>query len=297
MLKFLFQNVGAKVMETIAAREFKHPKQMMVQERIIKAVTADPDSFIEKYIKLPNSFSGKYVCADLFKEVFPEYNSSREARVFFNTVVHNSAAVLASEHFKRLTSQRAEHGMKIMFLTGVPGAGKTSYFLATQKELGDSFYAVFEGQLASPEPAIAKIHSAIGAGYDVGIYVVHTKPLNALDNTIKRFNEYGRGASVFGMAAIQGELPNGLQKIKDVFNSCLTIEIHDKRTASKLKNLKGWDNLDVLRSEGNQEQIKNLLISRIEEYKRQGIISDACYRQAMGLSPEKPRIKDNGIGL
>jgi signal recognition particle GTPase len=132
--------------EAIALREFKHPEQMRVQERIAKSVTANPDRFIEKYIKLPNSFSGKYVCSDLFKEVFPEYNSSREARGFFNTVVHNSAAVLASEQFKRLTSQRASEGMVLMFLTGVSGAGKTTHFLAAQKELGDKFYAVFEGR-------------------------------------------------------------------------------------------------------------------------------------------------------
>jgi hypothetical protein len=77
--------------------------------------------------------------------------------------------VLASEQFKRLTSQRAGYGMAIMFLTGVPGAGKTSYFLAAQKQLGDSFYAVFEGQLAQPEPAIAKISLSLKTGFSVGI--------------------------------------------------------------------------------------------------------------------------------
>jgi hypothetical protein len=126
---------------------------------------------------------------------------------------------------------------------------------------------------------------------------VHIKPLIALDNTIKRFNEYGRGASVFGMAEIQGELPNGLQKIKDTFTSHLIFEIHDKRNSLEPKNLKGWDNLDLLRSEGNKEQIQALLISKIEEYKRQGVISDACYRQAMGLSPEKLKSKDRDIGM
>ncbi|MDR1160106.1 MAG: hypothetical protein LBK69_05715 [Syntrophomonadaceae bacterium] len=59
--------------------------------------------------------------------------------------------------------------MAIMFLTGVPGAGKTSYFLAAQKQLGDSFYAVFEGQLAQPEPAIAKISLSLKTGFSVGI--------------------------------------------------------------------------------------------------------------------------------
>jgi hypothetical protein len=284
-------------METIALREFTNPDQMRVQERIVKAVLANPDRFIEKYIKLPNSFGGKYVCADLFKEVFPEYNSSRETRGYFNTVVHNSAAVLASEQFRRLTDKKAEYGMKIMFLTGVPGAGKTSYFLAAQKQLGDSFYAVFEGQLARPEPGIAKISLALNADFSVGISVVHIKPLAALDNTIKRFNEYGRGASVFGMAAIQGELPEGLQKIKDTFTSCVTFKIHDKRNPLEPKNMKGWENLDVLRSEGSKEQIQDILISRIKEYKKQGIISDACYKQAMGLSPEKLKSKDCGIGL
>jgi hypothetical protein len=268
---------------------------MKVQEKIVKSVTANPDYFIGKYIKLPNSFGGKYVCADLFKEVFPEYNSSRETRGYFNTVVHNSAAVLASEQFRRLADKKATESMTIMFLTGVPGAGKTTSFLVAQKEMGDTSYAVFEGQLARPEPGIDKISLALGAGYNVSIYAVHVKSLTALDNTIKRFNKYGRGASVFGMAAIQGELPNGLQKINNTFENQLKLEIIDKREQANTKRLAGWNNIETLRSEGDKEQIKILLANKIEEYKKQKAITEACYRQAMGLSPEKFKYKDRGM--
>ena len=77
--------------------------------------------------RFPQSFEGRYVCSDLFKETFPEFSASNEARGRYNNPLHNSAAVLASEQFRRRVrdASRPEQDT-VIFLTGVPGAGKTT---------------------------------------------------------------------------------------------------------------------------------------------------------------------------
>ena len=83
---------------------------------------------------IPQSFAGRYVCSDLFKETFPEFAASNEARGRYNNPLHNSAAVLASEQFRRMVQDPADPGRNtVIFLTGVPGAGKTTAVLDNEE--------------------------------------------------------------------------------------------------------------------------------------------------------------------
>jgi hypothetical protein len=78
------------------------------------------------------------------------------------------------------------------FLTGVPGAGKTTYALLGG-ELGTDTCVLFEGQLANANLAIPKIELALNSGLKPEIVVVHIPAERALQNTIHRFNTLGRG--------------------------------------------------------------------------------------------------------
>ena len=89
-------------LEPIRRNAYAQPDRSEVQERVAAAVESNPEIFIDRYSNDPRSFAGRYVCSDLFKETFPEYNASRETRDRFNAPVHNSAAVLASEQFRRV---------------------------------------------------------------------------------------------------------------------------------------------------------------------------------------------------
>jgi Zeta toxin len=149
----------------------------------------------------------------LFKETFEEYGASKDSRNRYNAPVHNSAAVLASEYLRRLISAPGQHEQDtVILLTGIPGAGKTSSVLRGGK-LPSKVRAVYEGQLSNPETAIAKVRQVLGAGLEPVIVAVHVKPELALQNTLRRFEEVGRGASIGIMAAIQGGLPESLQVV------------------------------------------------------------------------------------
>ena len=90
--------------EGILRRPYPELDRMETQERIARAIENDPEPFFARYLADPQSFEGRYVCSDLFKETFPEFSASNEARGRYNNPLHNSAAVLASEQFRRMVA-------------------------------------------------------------------------------------------------------------------------------------------------------------------------------------------------
>lgn len=269
-------------LEPIHRRPFRNPNFVSVQEEISRAVETDPECFITRYQSDVRSFGGRYISADLFKETFEQYSQSPACRALFNTPAHNAAAVLSAELFRR-TLADVSHPERdtAVFMTGIPGAGKTSSILVGG-DLPASFRLVFEGQLARPETSIPKIQQALDAGLKPWIIAVHAVPEDALCNTFTRFAEYGRGASIEVMAFIQGHLPEGLRAVHDSFGDSVELLVFDYRNRRKPAWLRGWQYISVLESEGDYEHIKNRLRDELEEQQRAGTISPGCYRHASG---------------
>ncbi len=115
-----------------------------------------------------------------------------------------------------------------MYLTGAPGAGKTTYVLRGG-QLASNVRVLYEGQLANVAPAIAKIEMARSAGLWAEITVVHMPAERALRNTLHRFATEGRGASIEAIARIQGGLPGGLRAVHEHFGFFADLRIVDRR--------------------------------------------------------------------
>ena len=77
-----------------------------------RAVETDPEPFLAAYRVHPDTHGGRYVAADMMKEVFPEFSASREGRTTYNIPLHNSAAVLASEQFRRAVEGHEPSGAR-----------------------------------------------------------------------------------------------------------------------------------------------------------------------------------------
>jgi hypothetical protein len=271
------------MLEPIKRVGFSPKDRQDVEDAIIEAVEHNPEPFISAYALDNRSFEGRYVSADLFKEQFVLFRASSNNRNRYNAPVHNAAAVLAAEQFRRVVADHSDNRRDtVVFLTGIPGAGKTTAVLDTGK-FPDNYQAVFEGQISRPAPTIVKIQQTLDVGLKAQITVVHALPENALANTLKRFNACGRGASINVMADIQGNLPNGLLEVYRHFGSNVTLHIVDVRNPAHPEHLIGWDNLNILRSEGNHEHIKQRLVVALEQYRPN--LSDAAWRQAKGLAP------------
>src|SRR4051794_6178719 len=105
--------------EPIIRRTFPQTDRAAVQEHIAQLVERDPEIFLRRYVADPRSCQGRYVNSDLMKETFPVYAQSPQARSYFNAVVHNAAAVLASEQFRRAIRHDADPARDtVIFLTG-----------------------------------------------------------------------------------------------------------------------------------------------------------------------------------
>jgi hypothetical protein len=272
------------MMEPIKRQQFRDPDRMAVQDAVIEAVQADPEVFIERYGNLRQAYGGRYINSDLFKETFEPYRQSRESRNRYNVPVHNAAAVLASEQLRRVLQLAPDLGRdKVVLLTGLPGAGKT-FSVLEQDRFPADVHAVYEGQLSNPVTALDKVQAVLDAGFKPTILVVHPLPERALDNTLNRFAEQGRGASIHVLAKIMGELPSGLEAVHAWFGDQVRLEVMDRRDdyVNPVK-LEGWQQLSILRSEGDYEYIRERL-ERHLEVRRDGI-SEAAWRQAAGLAP------------
>ena len=273
-------------LEGVSRRSYPEPDRNEVQERIAKAIETDPKPFFARYLAHPQSFEGRYVCSDLFKETFSEFSASPAARARYNNPVHNSAAVLASEQFRRSIQDKTHPEQDtVIFLTGVPGAGKTTAVLSND-QLDPNTRVVYEGQLARPATVLPKIQAVLDAGLKPVIVAVHTPSEIALENTLQRFEREGRGASIEAMASIQGELPRGLRAIYEEFGDEVEFQLFDRRAGmDNVVELEGWEYVSELESEGTYEHIKHRLTAAIERHEAEGTFSPNAIRQARGLAP------------
>jgi hypothetical protein len=272
-------------MNEIQRKTFAQADRQQVQDDTIAAVEANPDLFMSAYREDPRSFDGRYVAADLFKETFASFSASKEARNRYNSPVHNAAAVLSAELFGRNLRVTPDPGRNLVyFLTGAPGAGKTSMVLK-ENMMPDNAHMIFEGQLSNFDTSREKIQQVLDAGFQPHIIVVHALSLKALENTLQRFLEEGRGSSIETIANIQGGLPVSLMRLHEHFGNRVTLEVADNRDRSKAQQLVGFGHIEALKSEGSYEHIKQRLQTRIDNLRDAGGLSDDAYRQAAGLAP------------
>lgn len=247
-----------------------------IQNLAIEFAKNSTGFILEGYNKHPDTMSGRYICSDTFKELFPCFEA-KENRALVNDAIHNSSAVLAATQFEEVLKRDEPNKTKTIFITGIPGAGKTTS--VKNFITNDKVKLIFEGQLANPVPTIPKIEQCLQKKLDVTITAVHIEPEKALDNTFRRFNEYGRGGSIEVMSSIQGNLPSGLKKLKEHFGDKINIIAID-RNSDKNKILTDEKEIYKLINIGSKEEIFKRLKVKLDQDFQKGKIDKACFAQA-----------------
>ncbi|KAG0298479.1 hypothetical protein BGZ96_011406 [Linnemannia gamsii] len=279
------RNRNGVKLENIPYFNFDAPDRHQVQEDAIRAAKAAPEKFINAYRNDARSFEGRYVNSDLFKEIFAVYAASWESRRRYHNPIHRTAAALATALFvENLQTPRESERTTVYFLTGSPGSGKTSMVLKTA-ELPKDVVMLFEGQMANFDVSRDKIQKVLDAGYQPKIIVVHARVEDAFDKTVQRFNEIGRGSSIHTISSIVGGLPDSLQQLHNLFGPSLSLDIVDVRDRANPVQWQGFENIDILRSEGNYDSIKQRLQARVRQQREAGKISEGTCRQALSLPP------------
>ncbi|CAM8665457.1 hypothetical protein CVO77_20250 (plasmid) [Sphingopyxis lindanitolerans] len=277
-------------LEPIRVLEFADADRADVQRRVVDAVQAAPERFLTDYAARPGTFGGRYVCADAMKELLPEYTASREARGRYNAPVHNAAAVLAAEQYRRVVADSSDPARNlVLFVTGMPGAGKTSEIqyaaLHEGNRLGRDVRAIFEGQLVDPQASIAKVEQALSAGCRVGVIAVLPRPEEALAHTFQRFEELGRGASAAVMVRIQEGTPDGLEALLGRFGDQISVAVHDVRDRANVHRLEGMDGVNIWQKELENGPVQERLEREFDRLNQLGRVSADCALQFKGQSP------------
>ncbi|MDO5651581.1 MAG: hypothetical protein Q4G13_05530 [Moraxella sp.] len=270
------------------------PASKEVQDKVVALAYQSPQALTETYKAMDDTFSGRYIASDMMKEVFQDFRQSPANRNQFNNAVHNTAATLSAEHFRQMLDKPiTDERDRVVFLTGSPGAGKTTSVMNDGK-IHDDIHLIFEGQLANAHQNTAttdKIKQALDNGYRVEIIAVNPLPEQALENTFKRFYDPndGRGASIATMARIQGNTYDGLKHLNEQFGDNIALTIIDKPHGNENAiKYTGWEHLDVLKSQGNEQEIKQRLETHLLHHYEQGNINHECFKQSAG-SEERAR--------
>lgn len=263
---------------------FEDPERASVEQKAIDLVENKPEILFEKYKSLDESFNGRYINSDLFKEVFEDYSTSPANRTVFNVPVHNSAAVLANALFREMvTSDDNSHGSKVLFITGIPGAGKTTAIQGMKFDF-NNFKVVYEGQLSTFEQAKEKIAFCLQNKCEVDIVAFHRKPEKALFHTILRYYKIGRGASITAMSNIQGGMADSFEKIFNEFGNTARIRVVDLDNSMPYSSKESV--LQVLRKEGDKNAIRERLTHELNRLQQAGCLTESAYNESAGRSPK-----------
>lgn len=110
-------------------------------------------------------------------------------------------------------------------------------------------------------------------------------PKQTLENTFKRYYDPadGRGAPISTMARIQGNTYDGLKAIYDRFGDDIELNIIDKPNGNE-NSIKyaGWQHLDVLKSQGTEQEINERLKTHLLNHYTRGEIDYECFKQSAG---------------
>lgn len=245
------------------------PELESAQDFFIQEAENNTENYIKKYQQLDSSINGQYICSDLFKETFEKYTESIDTRKKYSEVIHNSAAVLANELFQRRIVDPNYN--KCIFLTGVPGAGKSFLVqsLALAGEIDDETL-IYEGDITTPS-IYEKIEKAAENGKELFFIVVNPTLELAQTNAINRSFEIGRGASCETMARIMSKIPNALVEIKERFPD-INIAIYNKTTNYDIEYAIGFDNISMLDHGTYDEILEKLRELRLEILAKKKIV-------------------------
>lgn len=254
--------------------DFAGEPELAAMQRLASALATEKTAaLLAAYDRHPATGGGRYVCSDSFKELFPAWAEPAQ-RARANDALHNSSAVLAATQLAALL-ERSEPRLAL-FLTGIPGAGKTtlSRALLDDERVG----LMFEGQLARPQSAFPKITACLDRGWSVAILAVHRSPETALANTLKRFHAYGRGSSLAVMSAIQGNLPAGLAELHAHFGGRIRLLALDGDAGDFIDDPAA---LEARLNLGAPETIRRRLEARLDALWQSGALSPAARAQAL----------------
>ena len=285
-----FQQVGTALgaaLKKIPLDDSLQGRDGQIQGRFANQIQRDPEKAVSDYAKIPETMGGKFVSADIARELSPDYLKDRTR----SSAVQEPASALAKEMFERQLTRplKSSEVPGVILTSGGTGSGKTSGLKAAFKEDPKikRARAFYDSNLASLDSAVRRIERIKQTGNQAHILHTYRDPVQAwtdgvLKRATKQEQKYGTGRTV----------PEDVHAATHANSNRVIHQLHtryagdDQVKITVVDNSNGKGGAKVIPVEQlpvlSYNVIKGKLKDATESEHAAGRISDATYRGARG---------------
>lgn len=264
--------------------------QRVIERRLANKITDDYPAAVEQYQALPDSLGGKVLNVDTARELSGDYSANMESRALLSSAVHEPA----SYFIKKLYADRLAEIPKdstVMFTSGGTGAGKSTA-IGNVPSVADAMgraALVYDTNMNGLQSALKKIEQALEAGMRVEVVHVQRDPVDSLlAGALPRAQRMGRAVPLDAHEATHIGSAETIGQIAEHYRD-------DPRVSVRvLDNTRGRGGaveapIDFVKS-FDYNNLRERLISALDQEYQNGRISEAIYRGTLGRDPTQPGV-------
>jgi 4-amino-4-deoxy-L-arabinose transferase-like glycosyltransferase len=187
------------------------------------------DEAIAEYRRCNTSGGTLAISSDAARELLPGYSNPEERTA--NSFALSPASSRLAEAIWRDTN--LDERYVAIFLTGSPGSGKTSSFIASGEDTPTAI--ISEGMMDKLAFSIRRIQNALDAGFVPSVRLVYVDdPRTTLRRAVLRAMRFGRPVAAAHMGRLYVDIPNTVAKLADHFGSSLGVIVFDNSVDERL---------------------------------------------------------------
>jgi len=190
-------------------------------EAKMKSIVDNPEAADAIYNGLEETFGGKVIGTDLYRDLLPEYAAGREGRIRH---VETTALIARAAARDRLWRELVNPGgrRKLLFTAGGIAAGKST---AVSQERVAKSDLVYDGTLRETRWAIDTIRLARQHGWNVAIDYVQRPMDLVIQGAIDRSQKSGRWVSLASLPEAHQKAQESILAIADAFRNDPDVQI------------------------------------------------------------------------
>jgi hypothetical protein len=257
-------------------------------EVFLHRVKSDPEGYVSRYLEAHTENGIVKISADRARSLFPEYGSSKEG-AFENTESTNAAASkIAGAAFDKAVASGDLKGKQVDFITGMPGAGKSTAENAPHDNRGQ-LALVYEGNLSDPQLLQRRVQEVIDAGAEPTLYYVKAPAKTALDRMVDRQGKIGRYVPIQYGAQVAANTPKSIEALHKQFGGQVqyrTIDNSGKPEDAKVG--KGFDAIRKMAENRTTDEIRDEQHAHAKELLASGKLSPEVYERIKPRGESRP---------
>lgn len=267
--------------------------KVLTSTQFLERFHADPEAMTGEYLSQNTGPNGEvYISADRARHLFPEYASSKEGAAANTESTNKAASAIASAAFDRVVRSGSLKGKAVVFVAGMPGAGKSSAENAFKNHAGEvgMFY---EGNLSDNRLLERRVKAVLDSGATPTVVYVYAPRKTALERMISRAGDIGRYVPIEYGARVAADTPRSIDNLYERYGDRVQYAAIDNSGASPVV-LDGIDAIRKLAENRSSDEIRDEQLDHAKALRAQGKLSDELYDRIRPQSSGSPDRGRNG---